>query len=68
MGPCPCRRRAPPPARRGLEWLRDPGTLAAAARIRHAVGAVLADSSLRTPELGGRLTTREMTDAILERI
>jgi 3-isopropylmalate dehydrogenase len=51
-----------------LEWLGDPATLAAAAHLRRAVGAALTDPRLRTPELGGRLTTRQMTDAILERL
>ncbi|MBI3468410.1 MAG: isocitrate/isopropylmalate dehydrogenase family protein [Planctomycetes bacterium] len=49
-----------------LEWFDHPGSFAAANRIRHAVAAVLADESLRTPDLGGQLTTRGMGDAVLE--
>jgi 3-isopropylmalate dehydrogenase len=48
-----------------LEWLGRDATIQAAARIRGAVEKVLADATCRTPDLGGRLSTREMTDAIL---
>jgi 3-isopropylmalate dehydrogenase len=48
-----------------LEWLGRDGTIAAAARIRDAVAAVLSDPARRTPDLGGKLTTREMSEAVL---
>ncbi|MBW3597064.1 MAG: tartrate dehydrogenase [Planctomycetes bacterium] len=40
---------------------------AAAERIRTAVGEALA-AGLHTPDLGGSLTTREMADAVIERL
>jgi 3-isopropylmalate dehydrogenase len=45
-----------------LEWLGDG---CAAERIRHAVRQVFAGRELRTRDMGGRLGTREMTDAIV---
>jgi 3-isopropylmalate dehydrogenase len=51
-----------------LEWLADSHCLSAAARIRAAVAAVLSDHQLRTADLGGLLTTREMADAVLSRL
>ncbi len=48
-----------------LEWLGDEDTIHAAARIRQAVAAVLADPARRTPDLGGTMTTRQMGDAII---
>jgi 3-isopropylmalate dehydrogenase len=51
-----------------LEWLGYPELLNGAARIRDAVGIVLADPSNRTPDIGGRLTTQQMTDKILEHL
>lgn len=45
-----------------LEWL---GENEAAERIRHAVRTALADPATRTPDMGGRLTTARMTEAIL---
>src|SRR5262249_29607967 len=36
-----------------LEWLKHSEAVSAAGRIRQAVSAVLADSALRTPDLGG---------------
>ncbi len=47
-----------------LDHLQQP---AAAARIRRAVERALA-SSAKTPDLGGRLTTREMGAAVRERL
>ncbi|MCS7314095.1 MAG: isocitrate/isopropylmalate dehydrogenase family protein [Bryobacterales bacterium] len=45
-----------------LEWLGDePGARA----IGNAVRVTLSDPALRTPDLGGRLATSELTDAIL---
>jgi 3-isopropylmalate dehydrogenase len=48
-----------------LEWLGHKETIQGAAQIRRAVETVLADPAQRTPDLGGRLTTRQMTEAIL---
>jgi 3-isopropylmalate dehydrogenase len=48
-----------------LEWLAHDNTLRAAAQVRGAVEAVLADPARRTPDLGGNMTTRQMGDAIL---
>lgn len=45
-----------------LEWL---GESEAAERIHRAVRLALSDPSVRTPDVGGRLTTAELTDAIL---
>jgi tartrate dehydrogenase/decarboxylase/D-malate dehydrogenase len=47
-----------------LDWLQEG---AAAARIRTAVEQALAEGA-RTPDLGGRLNTAQMTDRILEHI
>jgi tartrate dehydrogenase/decarboxylase/D-malate dehydrogenase len=40
------------------------GEAAAAARLMRAVERVTADPSLHTPDLGGRATTRQVTDAV----
>ncbi|MCD8082749.1 MAG: isocitrate/isopropylmalate dehydrogenase family protein [Clostridiales bacterium] len=40
----------------------------AASRIRRAVDAVLADGSVKTPDLGGQASTREYVDAILAKL
>jgi isocitrate/isopropylmalate dehydrogenase len=45
-----------------LEWL---GEGAAAGRIETAVRSVFQDRAVRTCDMGGTLTTTEMTDAIL---
>jgi len=45
-----------------LEFL---GQAAAAARVEHAVRRVLAEGTALTPDLGGRGTTRGVTDAVL---
>jgi tartrate dehydrogenase/decarboxylase/D-malate dehydrogenase len=47
-----------------LDWLGEPE---AAGRLRTAVERALAAGNL-TPDVGGRLTTREMTDAIVDRV
>jgi isocitrate/isopropylmalate dehydrogenase len=47
-----------------LEWL---GETAAAIVVRAAVERALADRHL-TPDLGGTLTTTELTDRIVERL
>jgi 3-isopropylmalate dehydrogenase len=48
-----------------LEWLNHPELSAAAQRIRRAVESVFADPANRTPDMGGRLTTGQMTERIL---
>ncbi|HWB83667.1 MAG TPA: isocitrate/isopropylmalate dehydrogenase family protein [Bryobacteraceae bacterium] len=48
-----------------LEWLGTQETRAAGERIRRAVSAVLADPAARTRDLGGSLTTRQMTGVIV---
>ncbi|HBY62077.1 MAG TPA: NAD-dependent isocitrate dehydrogenase, partial [Solibacterales bacterium] len=45
-----------------LDWLRVPE---AARRFETAVRTVFADRSARTRDMGGRLSTTQMTDAIL---
>jgi len=40
----------------------------ASARLMHAVEAVTADPSLHTPDLGGKATTREVTEAVIAAI
>jgi len=45
-----------------LEWL---GETEAAQAIEGAVARVLADPSKRTPDMGGKLSTTEMTDAVI---
>lgn len=47
-----------------LDWLDHPETRRAAAAIQEAVGTVLTDHQLRTPDMGGELKTSEMTDVI----
>jgi len=51
-----------------LEWLGSDETRAGADRIRHAVERTLADPTQRTPDVGGQLTTRAMTDAIVAQL
>ncbi len=51
-----------------LEWLDDAELLAGAQRIRRAVESVLADPANRTPDMGGQLTTHEMTDRIVSQL
>jgi 3-isopropylmalate dehydrogenase len=51
-----------------LEWLDNPQLRSAAERIRNAVVGVLANPAHRTPDMGGRLTTRAMTDTILAQV
>jgi 3-isopropylmalate dehydrogenase len=51
-----------------LEWLDDAELLAGAQRIRRAVESVLADPANRTPDMGGQLTTHEMTDRIVAQL
>ena len=51
-----------------LEWLGHPELCDGAARIRSASEAVLADPANRTPDTGGKLSTRQMTEKIMERL
>ena len=44
-----------------LEHLGEP---AAAARLMRAIERVTGDAALHTPDLGGRATTRQVTDAV----
>ena len=39
-----------------------------AARIRKAVDQVLAEGTVKTPDLGGKATTAEYTEAIIRRL
>jgi len=49
-----------------LDWFELTETRTAAQRIRDAVTAALSDPALRTPDLGGRRSTTEVTRAILD--
>ena len=51
-----------------LEWLGHPELCDGAARIRSAVEAVLADPANRTPDTGGRLSTQQITEKIMEQL
>jgi 3-isopropylmalate dehydrogenase len=51
-----------------LEWLGHAEAVRGAGLIRAAVEAVLTDPVRRTPDLGGRLTTREMGDAVVSHL
>ena len=55
-----------------FQWLgekhEDPEALAIGDKIHRATEAVLAEGKCKTPDLGGRNTTREMGDAILEKV
>ena len=51
-----------------LEWLGHPALFDGAARIRCAVETVLADPANRTPDTGGRLSTQQMTEKIMEHL
>jgi isocitrate/isopropylmalate dehydrogenase len=42
--------------------------LAGAQRIRRAIESVFADPANRTPDMGGRLTTGQMTEKIIARL
>ena len=48
-----------------LDWFGHPETLRGAQMISDAVEKVLADPANRTPDVGGRLTTRQMGDSSL---
>jgi 3-isopropylmalate dehydrogenase len=47
---------------------QDPALAEAARRIENAVEQALAEGSARTPDIGGRCTTREATQAILAQL
>jgi 3-isopropylmalate dehydrogenase len=49
-----------------LEWLESPETVRGAALLRRAVEFVFADPAQRTPDLGGKLTTMQMGDKIIQ--
>jgi 3-isopropylmalate dehydrogenase len=51
-----------------LEWLGHPQTVRGAELIRCAVAAALLDPNQRTPDMGGKLTTSQLTDRILAQI
>jgi tartrate dehydrogenase/decarboxylase/D-malate dehydrogenase len=50
----------------GAMMLEHLGEKAAAARLMRAVERVTADPALHTPDLGGKATTREVTEAVCE--
>jgi len=54
-----------------FQWLgekhEDPGASAVGEKIHRAVEDILAGEKFRTPDLGGKSTTREMGDAIAEK-
>ncbi len=51
-----------------LEWLKHPVTMEGATLIRNAVSEVLEDPQNRTPDVGGKLTTTELTDKIIQHL
>jgi 3-isopropylmalate dehydrogenase len=51
-----------------LEWLEHPLLFDGAARIRSAVETVLRDPANRTPDTGGRLSTQQITEKIMEQL
>jgi isocitrate dehydrogenase (NAD+) len=51
-----------------VEMLKHVGENAAAKRVEAAVHAVLAEPALRTRDLGGKASTDEFTDAVIERL
>jgi len=48
-----------------LQWLDHPETRKGAQRIQRAVESALTDPANRTPDLGGKLTTTQMTGKIM---
>ena len=66
--PLPCRKRVANPI--GTFWtgallLDHLGEKKAAARLLSAIEAVVADKANHCPDLGGRATTRKVTDAVI---
>ena len=51
-----------------LEWLEHPATIRGAEIIRRAVEQVFDDPANRTPDLGGKLTTRQMGDHVVRNL
>ncbi len=51
-----------------LEWLDHPETVKGAQRIHRAVETVLADPANRTPDVGGKLTTTQMSEMIIAKL
>ena len=51
-----------------LEWLKHPGAIQGAKMIREAVATVLKDPKNRTPDVGGKLTTPELTSKIINEL
>jgi 3-isopropylmalate dehydrogenase len=51
-------------ARMMLDWLNTPASIQAAAVLQRAVETVLQDPAARTPDLGGRLSTAELTELV----
>jgi 3-isopropylmalate dehydrogenase len=51
-----------------LEWLGHLETVKGARRIHHAVETVLADPANRTPDVGGKLTTTQMSEMIIAKL
>src|SRR3954471_23351806 len=49
----------------GAQMLEHLGEAAAASRLMRAVERVTADPALHTPDLGGKATTRQVTDAVI---
>jgi 3-isopropylmalate dehydrogenase len=49
-----------------LDWLPGEETSRGAGMIRRAVAHVCANTANRTADLGGKLTTQQMTDRVLE--
>ncbi len=49
-----------------LDWFEEPACDQGAARIRSAVETVLSNPQNATPDLRGRLRTRELTDRIVD--
>jgi isocitrate dehydrogenase (NAD+) len=52
----------------GVEMLRHVGEDEAARRVEAAVHAVLAEPALRTRDLGGKATTDQFTESVIERL
>lgn len=48
-----------------LDWLQTPACRAAAGLLRKAIPLALQDPQIRTPDLGGKCSTQQMTDAVL---
>lgn len=48
-----------------LEWLKHPETVRGSRMIHAAVECVLADPANRTPDLGGSLSTSQLTDKVI---